>query len=55
MHPIAEDSLEPPVRRWALVAAALVAVFVAALAILAFHARPAPAGEDEVQAIDNGL
>jgi len=53
MSPIAEDSLEPKVSRWLLVAAAVAALFVAALVILG-HASPAPTGDD-VHAVDNGL
>jgi len=54
MNPIAEDSLEPTVSRWVLVAAALAALFVAALVILG-QAAPTPPAGDEVQALDNGL
>jgi hypothetical protein len=53
MSPIAEHSLEPTASRWLLVAAALAALFIAALVILG-RAESAPAGDD-VHALDNGL
>ena len=56
MNSITRDSLEPSATsRWLLVAAALAALFVAALVILAVHARPAGEAHDEVGAVDNGL
>jgi hypothetical protein len=53
MSTIAEASLEPKVNRWVLVAAAVAALFVAALVILG-QAESAPT-RDEVHALDNGL
>ena len=55
MNSITRDSLEPPASRWLLVGAALAVLFVAAVVILAVHARPAGEAHDEVGAVDNGL
>ncbi len=55
MSPIIEASLEPAVRRWLLVAAALAALFIATLAILGQASPISPAGDDDVHALDNGL
>lgn len=54
---IDRETLEPSRRRWAIVGAALAALFVAAVVILTAHAgppSPAPA-PDRVHAVDNGL
>ena len=56
MSPIAEDSLAPASRRWGLVAAALAALFIAAIVLLAAHASPAGAAADHpANVLDNGL
>jgi hypothetical protein len=54
MLPIADDSLEPSNRRWALVAAVLVALFVVTLLLLGAHASPTAVTGD-VHGLDNGL
>ncbi len=55
MNSITRDSLEPSASRWLLVGAALAALFVAAVVILAVHARPVGETHDEIGAVDNGL
>jgi len=56
MSPIAEDSLAPTSRRWVLVAAALAALFIAAIVLLAAHASPADATADHpARVLDHGL
>ena len=54
MSPIANDSLEPSTRRWALVAAVLAALFIVTLLLLGSHASPTAAAGDS-HALDNGL
>ena len=55
MNPIADDSLDTSARRWILVAAALAALFVAAIVLLSAHAAPAASDREPAQTVDYGL
>ena len=52
---IDRETLEPSRRRWAIVGAALAALFVAAVVILTAHGGPPAPAPDRVHAVDNGL